>query len=267
MPPGKTPTSSLSGSNTTYFLSLCLTVVTATEIELLFKQVLYRTLARIRRIGSGGVSPKISTTHCSPAARLPLDVVEMIIDYLRYDICSLRACTQTCYSWYIAAVPHLHHTLTVRLGWCNESKFRWPNSIRYRHMLGLLPLVKEFRVHAGYLGFSPKFFKYCTLRQFSALSNVQKLEIERLDIPSFIPRVQRYFGHFLPTVRSLVLREPSGTHRQIIYFIGLFQNLQDLGILYGPDHFVEESDPTLIPAFIPPLRGWLKLVCLDSAGF
>ena len=242
-------------------------MVTATVLELLFKRVLYRTLAIIWKMYSRGVSPETSTTHCSPATRLPLEVVEIIIAYLRYDIRNLRTCTQICYSWYIAAVPHLHHTLTVRLDWYNGLKFRWPNPIRYRHTLGLLPLVKEFRVHGEYLRFSPKLFNYCTLRQFSALANVQKLEIEHLEIPSFIPRVQRYFRHFLPTVRSLVLGEPSGTHRQIIYFIGLFQNLQDLKLLYDRVHITEESDPTLIPAFVPPLRGWLELVCFDSAGF
>jgi len=123
MLPKKTPTSSLPGSYTAYFLSLYLTVVTATVIELLFKRVLYRTLAGIRKIGSGGDSPETSTTHRSPATRLPLEVVEIIIAYLRYDTRSLRACTQTCHSWYIAAVPHLHHTLTVDFCWYYGEKY------------------------------------------------------------------------------------------------------------------------------------------------
>jgi len=82
-------------------------------IELLFKRALYRALAEIRRIHSGGVSPETSTTPPSPATRLPLEVVQIIVGYLTYDARSLRACTLTCYSWYIAAAPHLHHTLVI----------------------------------------------------------------------------------------------------------------------------------------------------------
>ena len=37
----------------------------------------------------------------------------MIVFYLAYDTRSLLACSMTCYSGYIVAVPHLHHTLTT----------------------------------------------------------------------------------------------------------------------------------------------------------
>jgi hypothetical protein len=60
------------------------------------------------------------------------------------------------------------------------------------------------------------------LRQFSSLTNVQELILNDLDIPGFMPQIQRYFNHFLPTVRSLALLEPKGPRRQIIFFIGLF---------------------------------------------
>ena len=191
----------------------------------------------------------------------------MTIAYLRYDTRSLRACTLTCHSWYIVAVPHLHHTLTIGVGLWEEGKFLWPNPIRYMHALGLLPLVKEFRVHGRYDGLSSKRFNCCILRQFSALTNVQKLEIGNLDIPSFMPRIQRYFGHFLPTVKSLILKKPNGSRRQIIYFIGLFQNLQDLELLNDWLGFQGKpaGDLALIPAFVPPLRGWLKLVYFNDA--
>jgi hypothetical protein len=246
-------------------------MVATTAIELLVKRVLYRTLARIRKITSGGASPETSTAHCSPATRLPLEIVEIIIAYLRYDTRSLRACTLTCYSWYIAAVPHLHHILTIKYGYLWVGwKFRWPNPIQHMHVLGLLPLVQEFRVNERYDGLSSKSFNSRILRQFSALTNVQKLEIESLDIPSFMPRIRRYFGHFLPTVRSLTLRKPKGSHRQIIYFIGLFQHLQDLE-LNDEDRSGSLSEPAgnsmLIPTFIPPLRGRLGLSSFNRTGF
>ena len=138
--------------------------------------------------------------------------------------------------------------------------------------LGLLPLVKKFEVHEARFDdgdvFSPKRFNSDILRQFSALSNVQELGMDRLDIPKFMPRIRRYFGHFLPTVRSLTLREPEGSRRQIIYFIGLFQHLEDLKLLYYWTDSQEEpvDDLTLVPLFAPPLRGRLTMTCSTWVG-
>ena len=66
----------------------------------------------------------------------------MIIANLSYDIRSLRTCTLTCYSWYIAAVPHLHYNLFIDDCW--GQKFQWPYRLRRTHRLGLLPLIKTF---------------------------------------------------------------------------------------------------------------------------
>ena len=130
------------------------------------------------------------------------------------------------------------------------------------HLHGLLPLVKTFCLRRGstdYRGVSPKLFNCCTLRRFSALSNVQELDLEDLDIPKFMPRIRRYFGHFVPTVRTLILKEPRGSRRQIIYFIGLFQNLQNLALYDDAFYGGRKEDLTLVPPSIPPLQGWLTI--------
>ena len=187
----------------------------------------------------------------------------MVIAYLVYDMRSLRTCTLTCCSWYIAAVPHLHHDLLIDPNFPGRN-LRWPNPLQYMHKLGLLPFVKTFWVHRSNRSdaFSSKCFNNCTLRQFSALTNVNRLMINNLDIPSFMPRIRRYFGHFLPTVRELSLKEPKGSRRQIIFFVGLFKHLEDIEFHYDATGFHEESvdDPTLIPSFAPPLRGSLRMV-------
>ena len=131
--------------------------------------------------------------------------------------------------------------------------------------LGLLPLVKKFQVHEGphrvYV-LSPGLFNFNILRHFSALTNVQELGIDYLNLPKFMPKIRRYFGHFLPTVRSLALREPKGCCRQIIYFIGLFECLEDLKLLYDSLDFHEPADDlTLAPPSTPPLRGRLTMSC------
>ena len=202
----------------------------------------------------------------------------MIIAHFIYDKPSLIACSLTCNSWYIAAAAHLHHTLiTPTHSLCLNLNFMWPGSLWVMNALGLLPLVKKFQVREGthlhHVRFSQLRFSYCTLYHFQALTNVQELGIEYLDIPSFMPKIRRYFNHFSPTVRSLSLRAPRGSHRQIIYFIGLFQHLEDLKILYGTPHGIQDPQDELvdtatpIPPFVPPLRGRLAVIGLKKATF
>jgi hypothetical protein len=142
--------------------------------------------------------------------------------------------------------------------------------LRCRHTLGLLPFVKELWIHdlQGRSRFSPRLFNSRTLRQFSALTNVCELGIEYLNIPSFMPMIRRYFQHFLPTVRSLALKSPKGSRRQVIYFIGLFKHLEDLELLYDRMEVQEEpaDDQTLVPPSVPPLRGWLTMVYCTRGG-
>ena len=196
----------------------------------------------------------------------------MIIAHLIYDTRSLLACSLTCYSWYIASVPHLHHTLTTRpRRWYGTRG--WPGPLQNASELGLLPLVKKFK-HYGTdhmnPGFSPKRFNCRLLRQFSALTNVQELAMDDLDIPGFMPMLRRYFGHFLPTVRSLALKGPFGSRRQILYFIGLFERLEDLTLIAGIIDLGEGEQVdylTLVPPFAPPLRGRLVIHSFAMVGF
>jgi len=158
-------------------------------------RVWYRSRARIGQLFSSGVSLQVPIARSSPTAELPLEVIEMIIAHLIYDTCSLLACSLTCYSWYIASVPHLHHTLITRNRRPHfDPKRGWPKPLQNASKLGLLPLVKKFQVRRlilnhCYDGFCPEQFDRRTLRQFSALINVQELCIDDLNIPNFMPRI------------------------------------------------------------------------------
>ena len=196
----------------------------------------------------------------------------MVVAHLTDNTRALLACSLTCHSWYIAVVPHLHHTLDTSTWYMyTHAKFEWPKPLRNAHRLGLLPLVKKLQIHRRdpryFSGFSPKKFNCWTLHNFLALTNVRELGIDHLDIPSFMSSIQLYFGHFLPTLRSLALGEPKGSRRQIIYFVGLFRHLEDLKILYDTvDPQKEpEDDVTLIPPFVPPLGGRLTM-CSTGVG-
>ena len=121
----------------------------------------------------------------------------MTIAHLIYDRRSLLSCSLTCYSWYTISVPHLHHTLVTQvLSWHNNTRLGWSKPLREASKLGLLPLVRKFGFHAvsSDATFSPKRFNWRTLPHFSALTNVQELAIDHLDIPAFMPKLRRTFG-------------------------------------------------------------------------
>jgi len=68
------------------------------------------------------------------------------------------------------------------------------------------------------------------IQHLRTLTNLRSLKVCRLDTPSFIPKVEEYFGGFLGSLHSLELVSPRGYHDQILYFICQFPNLRDLRI-------------------------------------
>ena len=189
----------------------------------------------------------------------------MIISYFIYNTRTLLACSMTCRSWYIAAVPHLHYSLTTDEhghGWVDR-KYMWPKPLQNSRELGLLPLIKRFRVRIAYYPGVKFTLDDHTLHYFSALTNLQELGIDHLHVPDFMWDIQRSFGHLAPTLRFLALKAPKGSCRQILYFIGFFPNLQDLKLCHRSPTEEREStaDAELVPLSAPPLRGQLTLTC------
>ena len=134
----------------------------------------------------------------------------------------------------------------------------------------LLPFVKRLQILQSFIypdtWFRPALFNAQSLAHFSALTNVQDLGIDDLDFRVFTPRTQQYFGHFTPTLRSLALRNPKGTSSQLLYFLGLFPNLDDFKLDRGD---LQESTSTSepVPQSAPSLRGRLTLTGVDLEGF
>jgi len=186
----------------------------------------------------------------------------MILAHVLLDTPTLKACSATCRSWYITTLPHLHHTLTLHRRGPNPAS----QGIIPLQKLGkmqLLPLVKRLRI-LDYHG--PTILSARSLVYFSALTSVQELLIDELDLRALIPQMQQYFGHFAQTLRSLVLRKPSGTHDQLLYLLGLFPNLDDFGLIHND---TEESTPgqVLVPRSAPSLRGQLTLAWFSGEVF
>ena len=206
-----------------------------------------------------GGTQEASTLRSSPIAKLPRELVEKIISCFIYDVRTLMACSLTCYSWYIVTVSHLQHSLTT------DSRRRlykkeWPRPLRKSYELGLLPLVKRFRIRLEhpYRGkITPELLDRRTLSYFSALTNLQELGIDNLQVSRFMPTIQEYFGHFSSTLQFLALSKPTGSCRQILYLIGLFPNLRDLKLQWFSPTSEREgtAGTTLVPFSVPPLRG------------
>ena len=191
---------------------------------------------------------------------LPHEIVEMIIAYLIQDVRTLKVCSLTCYSWYIAALPHIHHTLTL-----ND-----PNgclkSLSSRHALGLLPFTKEIRIpQRDPFWFLPKFFSQRNSRHFFAFTNIQSLTVHYLYITAFIPKLTRYFGHLSPTLRSLTLFAPQCTPLELAHFISLFPNLEDIVVRHHVDAR-ETHKEALASLSTPKLHGKLVLLGFGVLG-
>jgi len=217
--------------------------------------------------------PIVHPSGPSPITRLPQEVLEAIISSLIYDTRSLLACSTTCRSWYIATAPQLHHSLTIDADptYPSDRNHPWPRPLQKSYELGLLPLVKRFRIRMGIAndtGFNPKWLDEPNLRYFSALTNLQELGIDYLRVSDFMPTIRQCFGHFSPTLRLLALKQPMGSCRHILYFIGLFPNLQDLRLHYPFPRDEEDgsADATLVPPSVPPLRGRLTLTCFTRVN-
>ena len=223
----------------------------------------------VRRRGEAKVDPPLSnapleihTAH-ELARPLPYEIVENITAHLIHDLDALKACSLTSRSWYIAAVPHLHHTLT--LGTYRRNGVRGGlESLSKLHELDLMPLVEEIRVYQFYSSrpwFGPQAFGRHDLFYFSAFANIQTLKVQNLEIYRFLPGVERYFEHFSPTLRSIALSAPRCTPRQLSHFLSLFSNLDNTKTQQGhmPSPSTTIPDTDLAPFSAQKLRGRLEL--------
>ncbi|KAF9780961.1 hypothetical protein BJ322DRAFT_1112347 [Thelephora terrestris] len=208
---------------------------------------------------------KASIARPSPIAKLPVELTEEIFSYFADDIPNLLTCSLTCRSWYKATVRHLHYSLTTdddSLAPTDKKRW-WPGPLEKSYELNLLPYVKrlQIRMWRRKAWFTPERLNETNLRYFLALENLQELGIDDLVLCKFMQDLPKYFGPLSQTLRFLALRQPIGSSREIVYFIGFFPNLQDLKLHYPVLRDEEENtlDTTPDPLSSPPLRGRLTL--------
>jgi hypothetical protein len=217
-----------------------------------------RGKASINRL-LGTPPPETRIAHAS-TCRLPYEIIETIIANIAHNLDALKALSLTCRSWHTATAPHLHHTLTL----ANRGELRLLSKL---HRLGLMSLIKEIRVaQFPDTWLVPQAFSRRDLRYFSAFANVQILRLENLEVSRFIPRIERYFSHFSPTLRSIMLLSPLCNPRQLLHFLSLFPNLDDITIWDFSTHTqnVAIPDTEVVPFSTPRLRGRLAIRGFDS---
>ena len=218
-----------------------------------------RSKATVNRL-LGIAAPRAGATHGS-SFPLPYEIVEMIVAHLAHDLPALKACSLTCRSCYIVVFPRIHHTISLGRGIDGRVK-----PLSELHELGLIPLIKEIRVREGGDSpwFTPQVFRHRDFRHFSTFANVHTLRLQRLEIYRFIPCIERYFEHFIPTLRSIALSEPRGTPRQLSHFLCYFSNLDDVEIRRMLTNVPNATDPDRehAPFSAPKLRG--QLILCDS---
>ena len=217
-----------------------------------------RGKANINRL-LGAPPPEIRIAYAW-TCRLPYEIIEIIIANIAHSLDALKALSLTCHSWHIATAPHLHHTLTLAY----RSELRLLSKL---HRLGLMSLIKEIRV-AQFTDrwLVPQAFSRRDLRYFSAFSAIQTLRLENLDVSRFIPGIERYFSHFSPTLRSIMLLSPHCNPRQLTHFLSLFPNLDDTTIWDFSTHTQNVTIPNtaVVPFSTPGMRGRLALRGFDS---
>ena len=180
----------------------------------------------------------------------------------------LKSCSLTGQVMSLSVKPFIHRTLHLtprnRHGFLSEPNTpgNW-NEFKGLPVLGQRGLLQHIRHLSIFLCRNPLFphdlqphVQHCR-----TLLNLRSLKTRWLDIPSFLPKMEEYFGPFFETLQSLELEHPRGDHKQILYFICQFKNLRDLRIKGTQDHVhsMRNGGPHFDIKTIPPLDGTLDL--------
>ena len=140
--------------------------------------------------------------------RLPQELADMIVFYFIHDIRTLML-HDILFVVHDCPRPHLHHSLTITDYPLHPGtgKHMWPVPPQNSPEFDLLPLVGRFHIRLVYSKFTLDSHPLCC---FPALTNLQELRIDRLQLPSFMRDIRQCFEHLAPTLRFLAPWVPAG---------------------------------------------------------
>ncbi|THU75456.1 hypothetical protein K435DRAFT_974820, partial [Dendrothele bispora CBS 962.96] len=139
---------------------------------------------------------------------LPDELVEIIIDELRYDAGSLRTCSILCRRLLCFAQKHLHHSLVLHHS-TNYAAFLHLMQTTSSHLAGL---VKKVSIPDYYENYQWLFCNSDLLRVFSLLTKIEELQFpshlyKLLEIDSLYLAKNKE-SQFPPHVRNLIENDP-----------------------------------------------------------
>jgi len=208
--------------------------------------------------------PRPMITHDKDLPNLPGDIIHEILSLL--DTEALKACSLTGKALSCLAKPFIHRTLhftppSEAPTGSNVSDRR--NESNGLQVLGERGLLQHTR-HISIFHPTTPLLEYDLqphIQHLHTLTNLRSLSVRRLDMVSFLSKMEEYFGALLGTLHSLKLESPKGDHIQIFQFVCHFRNLRDLKI--NGIHILTSSnyntDRRLDIKASPPLDGTLDL--------
>jgi len=195
---------------------------------------------------------------------LPYDIICEIFALL--DMKALKSCSLTCRMLSISAKPILHRTLHLNPRFGDLTAPSFPgHRLEFRGfcVLGKRGLLQHTRRISISLRRNPILLYDLEPypQQLRTLTNLRSLKTRWLDVPSFIPKMDEYFGAFLGSLQSLGLESPRGDWEQILYFVCQFRDLQDLKINSFQDssRSMRSGGSNFEIKTSPPLNGTLNL--------
>lgn len=188
---------------------------------------------------------------------LPQEIVDCILDYVSEDRPTLLACTHLSHTWCIGARLHLFRTFTVS----DSSGFEAINEIQD---MKTIYLVRKL-VIAQRMSQSDLIIPKITTR-LNTFTHLQDLDIRYLNVGELLAWLPQHCGVLKSTLRTLTLRYPRGSTKQILCFVSLFSSLENLAV----DNIEQESASDAVvpfPESSPPLTGRLTLTGILDQEF
>ena len=212
---------------------------------------------------------------------LPQELIDYIMDMLRDDIPTLKACSLTCRSMFastrrlIHRILYLHPEMARGVSQRNSGGVHPPSKVPNNEKLpSRLSDMDEHGVlkYARHIHFAPDICipeALIPYRHHSrSLDQVHTLRIDYLDASAWAPPdLITCFAHFYPTLTSLTLLCPGGHYLPLVKFIAQFPNLDNLCLesMAADRHVIPAPTGHIVVDRSPPFRGHLRLVGCDRA--
>ena len=188
-----------------------------------------------------------------PAGRLPQELAEYIIDHLWYHFNSLLACCLTCRAWLEPSRYHLFYRRRL----IYEHQYKSLTNLR---RYGLVEYIRriELDLLPPFNNKSPT-FRY--LKDMGPATSLRALALTEYNVFDFSE--SKKLAQATSSLVTLELVNPEGTSGDVLQFICLFPNLDNLSVVRYSKTWAKSA---LHHGTSPSFRGVLTLKHMDCGG-